>query len=311
MMVFVWGFCRLLVLIIKVNALLLLINLLFLFELFKNHFVDRLSEGKAVHEQYIGRLVMRRMLVGLLLVVAWYAQLFFFGMSEAGAVTLRLSVAASMKDLFGELGARYHARYPDVAFVANYGASGALAGQIEQGVPVDLFVSANPEWIEYLNRKGLLEAGSIRIIAGNELVFVGVKGTEVKAMGGLGRLSRIAIGNPKSVPAGKYAMTALERSGQAAFVQGKLVMARDVRECLMYAEMGEVDGAFVYLTDGLMAKRSTVLFRVPRELYPEIVYPAGILASSPNKRETAAFLLWLGSAEAKSLFSKYGFLPRE
>ena len=160
-------------------------------------------------------------------------------------------------------------------FVKNYGASGALAKQIENGAPADIFISANLEWMDYLKNKKLADAASIGTFAYNTLVFAGAAG-KASSMQDLLKLERIAIGSPKSVPAGEYAMEAFKKAGLDKQLGKKLVMAKDVRECLMYAERGEVDGAFVYKTDALQAKQAKILFTVPQELYPRVTYPMAL-----------------------------------
>ncbi|HEX5772718.1 MAG TPA: molybdate ABC transporter substrate-binding protein, partial [Geomobilimonas sp.] len=133
---------------------------------------------------------------------------------------------------------------------------------------------------------------------------------KITAMQDLPRLEKIAIGSPRSVPAGEYAMGALRKAGLDRQLSRKLVMARDVREGLMYAERGEVDGAFVYKTDLLQAKRSRILFVVPRNLYPPISYPQGLTVAGAKKPEAAAFHAFLQSAEAQAVLARYGFTPK-
>ena len=124
------------------------------------------------------------------------------------------------------------------------------------------------------------------------------------------KLERIAIGSPKSVPAGEYAAGALKKAGLDTRLEKKLVMAKDVRECLMYAERGEVDGAFVYRTDALLAKQAKILFTVPQELYPRVTYPMALTIAGAKNRDAVAFISYLRSDEAKTVLSKYGFAAR-
>ncbi|BCG46894.1 Molybdenum ABC transporter, substrate-binding protein ModA [Citrifermentans bremense] len=177
---------------------------------------------------------------------------------------VKLSVAASLKDVVNELTDGFAAKNPGVRFLKNYGGSGALAKQIENGAPSDMYISANLEWMSYLKNKKLIEAASIGTFTHNTLVLIGSSGKKVSGMRDLSKLERIAIGSPNSVPAGAYAMEAVRRSGTDKEVENKLVLARDARDCLNYAERGEVDGAFVYRTDALQAKKAAVLFTVPQ-----------------------------------------------
>ena len=227
--------------------------------------------------------------------------------TPAMAGELNLSVAASLKEVINELTASYTAKHPGTVFLKNFGPSGTLAGQIENGGPADLFISANTEWVDYLNNKKLVDASSIKTFTYNSLVFAGTTSKKVTSIKDLTKLDKIAIGSPKSVPAGEYAMAAMAKSGVAAQLTIKLVMAKDVRECLMYAELGEVDGAFVYKTDVLQAQKSKLLFTVPQDLYPRVVYPMAITIKGAKNAEVKAFHAFLQGDEAKSLLSKFGF----
>jgi molybdate transport system substrate-binding protein len=226
----------------------------------------------------------------------------------AKAGELNLSVAASLKEVINELTASYTAKHPATIVLKNFGASGALAGQIENGAPADLFIAANNQWMDYLKEKKLVDGASEKSFAYNSLVFVGTTGKNVKSIKDLPKLEKIAIGSPKSVPAGEYAMAAITKSGVETELTSKLVMAKDVRECLMYAELGEVDGAFVYKTDALQAKKAKLLFSVPQKLYPRVVYPMALTVKAAQNNEAKAFLVFLQGKEAKSVLAKFGFI---
>jgi molybdate transport system substrate-binding protein len=224
----------------------------------------------------------------------------------AMAADVNLSIAASMKDVINELAGGFAKKNAGVKFLKNYGASGALAKQIENGAPADIFISANMEWMEYLKNNKLVDTGSIGTFAYNTLVFAGAAG-KASSMQDLPKLERIAIGSPKSVPAGEYAMEALKNAGIDKQLEKKLVMARDVRDCLMYAERGEVDGAFVYRTDALLAKQAQILFVVPQELYQRVVYPMALTMTGAKNRDAEAFFKYLQNSDARVVLGKYGF----
>jgi len=227
---------------------------------------------------------------------------------SALAADINLSVAASLREAVTELSTDFAKKNPGIAFQRNFGASGALAKQIENGAPCDVFFSANVEWMDYLQKKKLIDEWHVSTFAFNELVFVGKPGLNVKNLQDVVKLERIAIGSPKSVPAGQYAMETFSKAGLDKQLEKKLVMARDVRECLMYAERGEVDGAFVYKTDAeIMAKNVKILFTVPQKFYPRVTYPMALTVAGTKKTEAAAFYKFLQSAEAKKLLAKYGF----
>lgn len=226
---------------------------------------------------------------------------------SAIAADLNLSVAASMKDAVTELSDGFAKMNPGIAFQKNFGASGALAKQIENGAPCDLYFSANVQWMDYLKEKKLIDGSNITTFAYNEVVFVGKPGLNVTTLQDVVKLEKIAIGSPRSVPAGDYTVKAFKKAGIDRQLEGKLVMAKDVRECLMYADRGEVTGAFVYKTDALLAKNVKILFTVPQDLYPRVTYPVAVTVSGSKKAEAAAFYKFLQSADAKKVLAKYGF----
>lgn len=229
--------------------------------------------------------------------------------SPALAGDVNLSAAASLKEVINELSDNFAKKNPGVKFVKNYGASGALVKQIENGAPSDVFISANLEWMDYLKKKNLADVPSIGTFTYNTLVFAGTPG-KASSMRDLIKLERIAIGSPKSVPAGEYTTEAFKKAGLDKQLEKKLVMAKDVRECLMYAERGEVDGAFVYRTDALQARQARILFTVPQDLYPRVTYPMSLTVTGAKNKDAAAFFAYLHGDEAKAVLTKYGFASR-
>lgn len=230
-------------------------------------------------------------------------------MIPAHAGEINLSVAASLREAATELAGNFAKSNDGIKFQNNFGASGALAKQIENGAPADVFISANLEWMDYLKEKKLIDEKNIGTLAYNALVFVGKPDVKVKNMQDVVTLDKIAIGSPKSVPAGQYAVEAFRKAGIDKQLENKLVMAKDVRECLMYAERGEVTGAFVYKTDAeQMAKNVKILFTVPQEFYARVTYPVGLTVSGSKKIEAAAFYKFLQSREAKGILIKHGFV---
>ena len=227
------------------------------------------------------------------------------------AAEINLSMAASLKEAVNEIADAFKKKNPGIKINSNAGGSGALAKQIENGAPADLFLSANEEWMNYLKAKGMIDQRQIINLAYNELVFAGKTPLKITRMQDLPQLERIAIGSPKSVPAGEYAMAAIKKTGVDTALGKKLVMARDARECLMYAERGEVDGAFVYRTDALLlARQARILFTVPQDLYGRVTYPMGLTATGAKKTEAVAFYRFLQSPEARKILDKYGFTTR-
>jgi molybdate transport system substrate-binding protein len=227
----------------------------------------------------------------------------------ASAETVYLSAAASMTDALKEIITGFNAGHPETKIQTNFGSSGSLAKQIDQGAPADIYISANPEWMNYLVEKRLITPESNRIFAYNKLVFVGAKRLTPLILEKLAELERIAIGSPQSVPAGQYARQALEHAEvYAALEQGKkLVIAKDVRQALLYADRGEVDGAFVYQTDALLARNAEILFTVPDELYDRVAYPLGLTVTGAKNASAKALYEYMKSAETEVVLKKYGF----
>ncbi|WP_298271603.1 molybdate ABC transporter substrate-binding protein [Geobacter sp.] len=219
-----------------------------------------------------------------------------------------LSAAASLREVVTGLTDAYRTKHPEVRTLLNFGASGTLAKQIEQGAPADIFISANREWMDYLQNRKLVDEASRCAFAYNSLVFAGITKQPVMGMKELVRLRRIAIGSPRSVPAGEYAAEAFRAAGIEKELAGKLVMAKDVREAMKYAELGEVDGAFVYRTDALLfGKKARILFTVPAGLHDRVVYPMALTATGAGKPGARELFRFLQSAEARKILGKYGF----
>jgi molybdate transport system substrate-binding protein len=229
---------------------------------------------------------------------------------SAFAGEIRLSVAASLTDAVTEICVDYARAHPGTTCLPNFGASGTLAKQIAQGAPADLFISANPQWIDYLLGEKKIAADTVKPLAANRLVFVGAKGTEAASLADLPKLKRIAIGSPKSVPAGQYAEEAMKKADvyDQLVNDRKLVLALDVRQALVYADRGETDGAFVYKTDALLAKEATILFEVPRDFHMPITYPMALTVAGRANPEAQDFFRYLSSAEAGKVLTKFGFV---
>jgi molybdate transport system substrate-binding protein len=228
--------------------------------------------------------------------------------SSALATEVRLSIALGMRDAFNEIAAAYEKKQPDVTLLINYAAAGVLAKQIVQGAPADIFVSANHHWMNYLVAKQCVPADQIHIFAYNSLVFVGRKNASVNTLSDVVRLERIALGSPKSVPVGEYAKQALQAAGLYEKVQNKLVLAKDVRQALLYADRGEADGAFVYRTDALLAKTAVVLLEVPQSLYDKVTFVVAPTTSGLSSPQALAFFDFLQTGQANEILEKYGYV---
>lgn len=234
---------------------------------------------------------------------------FVIAAGAARAGEINLSAAASLKDALNGIIAAYGREHPETKILTNYGSSGALAKQVVQGAPADIFISANQKWLDFLVSEGKVDAATAGVLAGNTLVVAGRKGLAVKGMDDLKELERIAIGSPKSAPAGEYAEQAMRKAGIYGDLEQakKLVMAKDVRQALLYADRGEVDAAFVYRTDALLARQAAIVFEVPAELYAPVTYPMGMTTAGSANAEGRDFHAFLGSSQAREILKKFGF----
>jgi molybdate transport system substrate-binding protein len=232
----------------------------------------------------------------------------------AAAQTLTVSVAVSMKDAIEELGRQFTKTAPGVTLRYNVGASGDLQKQIEAGAPVDLFVSASQRQMDELERRGLIAADSRRVFARNVLVAVAPADSRLDLARPTAlldpRVTRIAIGNPKTVPAGQYTEESLRALSLWERVQRKLVLAENVRQVLDYVSRGEVEVGFVYVTDlAVRSGRVKEVFRPGEETYRPIVYPAAVTTDSRHSRLGRAFIDLLVSGEGQAVLRRHGFLP--
>jgi molybdate transport system substrate-binding protein len=224
---------------------------------------------------------------------------------------LYVSAAISLKDALTELAGQFEKSHPDSKIRYNFGASGQLAQQVLQGAPADLFVSASTVQIQQLSEKGLVTPDSVRDCAGNSLVLISAKPGRFNSMADLEKIDRLAIGDPKVVPAGAYARQALEKAKlyQALSSGGKLVLAEDARQVLAYVEGGDVDAGLVYNTDALLAEKSKVCFTVPQSYTKPVVYQIAILKNTKQQKLAGQFLDFVTSPESRSAFQRRGFAP--
>jgi molybdate transport system substrate-binding protein len=228
--------------------------------------------------------------------------------------SITVSAAISLKDSLDEVGHLYATRHPAAKVAFNYGGSGTLERQIEQGAPVDVFFSAAQKQMDDLAAQGLVATETRRDIVANSLVLITpASSTMVRGIEDLSRLqvSAIALGEPGTVPAGMYARQTLEHLGFLAAIERKIVYAKDVRAVLTYVETGNADAGFVYRTDALTSQKVRVVATAPADSHDPIVYPSAVLKNSKNAAAAREFLDFLEGPEARAVFEKYGFTPAE
>lgn len=232
----------------------------------------------------------------------------------AMAQEVTLSVAISMKEAVEELGRGFTSRRPGVKLTYNFGSSGELQKQIEAGAPVDLFVSAAQRQMDELDQKGLIVRASRRVFARNVLTVVKPADSRLdlaKPQDLLdARVSRIVVGNPKTVPVGQYAEESLRALGLWDRLQSKLVFSENVRQALDYVARGEVDAGFVYTTDAAVrADRVKEAFRPGEETYRPVVYPVAVVAGAKQPALAQALIELLVSPDGQAVLARLGFQP--
>ena len=222
----------------------------------------------------------------------------------------RIFAAASLQTALTKIAAGY--RGPGAPLQVSFGASSAMARQIAQGAPADLFISADIEWMDWLAQRRLIAAGARRNLLSNRLVLIAPKASTVslriapgmplaRALGN----GRLAIADPVAVPAGKYGKAALTRLGVWDSVAGRLAPAENVRAALAYVARGETPLGIVYATDAHAEPRVRVVGTFPASTHPRILYPAALTRATPAGR---AVLDYLAGPKAMAVFAAEGFL---
>src|ERR1700720_2668697 len=234
------------------------------------------------------------------------------GVLPTPAGDLTVSAAISLRDALDEISHLYSADHPAVTVHFNLGGSGTLQRQIEQGPPVDIFISASPKEMDSLQSQGLLVPDTRRDLVKNSVVLiVPVDSTGVSSFQDLAKpaVKNIAVGEPQTVPAGKYAQEVLMHLGIYDQLKPKLVLAKDVRQVLTYVETGNADAGIVYATDAKISKKVVVAATASEDSHSPVVYPAALIKSSKNPAGAKTFLEFLRGEKARAVFQKYGFVP--
>lgn len=242
----------------------------------------------------------------ILLVILQYS---FAMTAQAGDV--KISAAASLTDVLTELSRNYEKAHAGVVIKTSFAGSSTLAKQIENGAPADIFISADKDWADYLEKRSLLNKSTRVDLLINELVMIAPLNQPVKII--LEKSSdftarfdgKLCTGDPEYVPVGKYARQALGFYGWWSPIQPRLVGTEDVRTALAFVERGECALGIVYKTDALMSKKVSIVARFPAESHFPIVYPGGLTNNAGA--EARAFWQFLQSDTATKVFVRYGF----
>ncbi|MEO1144151.1 MAG: molybdate ABC transporter substrate-binding protein [Cyanobacteria bacterium J06638_22] len=226
------------------------------------------------------------------------------------SVALTISVAASVQDAMNDIQTAYQDEMPNVAITYNFGSSGSLAQQIAQGAPTDVFLSASIQWMDDLEGDGHILGDSRQDLLQNAMVLIAPQdNADLANFDALTMepIDRVAIGEPESVPAGRYAKEVLTSMEIFDGLESKLVFASNVRQVLSYVETGNVDAGVVYATDAMLSDQVRVVATAPTETHSPIVYPIAVVQDSENIEAAQAFVDFLSTDTAIAIFEAYGF----
>jgi molybdate transport system substrate-binding protein len=230
------------------------------------------------------------------------------------AATVTVFAAASLTDSLRQIATEYE-RGTEDRITLNFAGSSLLARQIEEGAPADIFFPADETWMDELEKKGLIRKGTRKSQLSNSLVIIVARDSALGIAGprDLARpaVARIALADPRAVPAGKYARQFLEKEKLWAAVQGKVVPASNVRGALAAVESGDVEAAIVYKTDAALSKGVKVVYEVPSATGPRISYPMAVLNETKKLEASKRFLDYLGAPAAGRVFAQFGFIVRD
>lgn len=224
--------------------------------------------------------------------------------------SLLVSAAASLKEALEEIKPAYQQIHSKVAVNYNFGASGTLQQQIENGAPADIFFSAAKKQMDALQEKNLIIPETRRNVLTNNLVLIVPKNsTGITSFRNLtdAKIKRIAVGEPRSVPAGQYAEEVFKNLGILDAIKPKLVLGNNVRNVLAAVESGNADAGVVYTTDAKLSNQVKIVATAPANLHSPIVYPVAVLKSSKDPASAKEYVQFLASDRGMKIFQKYGF----
>lgn len=230
---------------------------------------------------------------------------------ETEPANLKVSAAASLKDAMADIKQLYRQEHPNATITYNFGSSGSLQQQIEQGAPIDVFISAASKQMNTLQKKGLLIDNTRKNLLTNKVVLIAPKNaTNVSGFKDLTSPSvkKIALGEPTSVPVGKYAQEILTSFGVFTSIEPKVVYGKDVRQIVSYVETGNVDVGIVYKTDIKQSNKVKIVAEASGKSHSPVVYPVAALKDSKNTALAQDFVQFLSNKPAEDVFAKYGFI---
>lgn len=254
--------------------------------------------------------MIRRLFIAVVCIVCLCA--FLLGRAQAESKGIIVSAAISLKNAFEEIGKLYESRQGGAKVSFNFGASGNLMLQIEGGAPVDVFASAAQKDMDEAEKKGLIEPGTRKNFAANTVVLVAPAREKkpIKSFSDLssGEIKRIAIGNPKTVPAGRYAEEILQYYRVYDAIKSKLIFAENVRQVLDYVGRGEVDAGMIYSSDARLKTTDVKVVAVaPSGSHKPVIYPIAVIKGTKVLDLSKEFISAVTSEEGQAILRKYGF----
>ena len=229
--------------------------------------------------------------------------------------TVNLFAAASTTNALTEISQIYLTKH-QTKIIPSFASSSTLAKQIQQGAPADVYVSANPKWMDFLEKNNMIQPGTRIDLLSNRIVLITPQASSLTLkvapgfdLSGVLGSEKLAMGDPAHVPAGIYGKQALESLGVWKDVEAKVARAKDVRAALVLVEREEAPLGIVYATDAAISKKVKVIDLFPESSHPPIIYPAALVAERATP-QAADFLKFLQSSDAKEIFEKYGFSVR-
>lgn len=256
------------------------------------------------------RILILAITISLILLMAACGQTGTVRSDPPEPVALTVSAAASLTDAMEEIKTAYSQEASNVTITYNFGSSGSLQQQIEQGAEVDVFLSAATKQMNALQEKGLIMEDTRKDFLENKIVLVVPEGSAaVSDFADLAKdeVKNIGLGEIKSVPVGQYAEEVLTKLNLLDSIKAKIVYGKDVKEVLTWVETGNADASIVYETDALVSGKVKVVAKAPEGSHQPVYYPAAVIKASKNAEAAKAFVNYLYSSEAKPVFEKYGF----
>jgi molybdate transport system substrate-binding protein len=234
--------------------------------------------------------------------------------SSAHAGTVKVYAAASLSNAMTDIAKLYQAKHPQTKIISVFGASSALAKQVQAGASSDLFFSADQDWMNYLVQKNVVDSNLVKPLLFNQLVVISPKNLNIpfKAQPKFNFAQSfkgyLCTGQMESVPAGKYAKQSLIKLYWLNSLKGRIVGTDDVRSALAFVERGECEVGIVYKTDALMSQKVKIIGAFPSNSHSPIVYPLALTKQGEKNKEAMQFEQFVkGSYQAKAIFQKYGF----